>query len=93
MPQQSYDLEQMSANAKAKRQHADTMLNSFNQVKTQHDQMVSTGAWKDPSADKLSQQIQEMIKPMTALHSAIHNHADVQEKQQANAAQLGTDIH
>lgn len=93
MSAQSYSPEEMDGHASRTVQHADQMLQHFNSVHQDIQNLKASGGWKDASVDRVIEQINQMKPGMTNLHQTLHNHSQVTKKQAANARQLSTDVH
>ena len=90
---QSYTPEEMEAHASRTVQRADQMLQHFNSIHQDVQNLKSSGSWQDQSVDRVIEQITQMKPGMTNLHQTLHNHSQVTRKQAANARQLSTDVH
>lgn len=93
MAAQSYSPEEMDAHASKTVQHADQMLQHFNSVHQDIQNLKASGGWQDQSVDRVIEQITQMKPGMTNLHETLHNHSQVTKKQAASARSLSTDVH
>jgi WXG100 family type VII secretion target len=91
--QQQYTPEMMDAHASKTAQNGDQMLQLFNQIATDIQNLKASGGWQDASVDRVIEQINQLRPGMQNLHETLQNHAQVTRKQAANARQLSTSVH
>lgn len=91
--QQQYTPEQMDAHASKTSQNGDQMLQLFNQIHTDIQNLKASGGWQDASVDRVIEQINQLRPGIQNLHGTLQNHAQVTRKQAANARQLSTSVH
>lgn len=90
--QQQYTPEMMDAHASKTAQHGDQMLQLFNQISTDIQNLKASGGWQDQSVNRVIEQINQLRPGMNNLHQTLQNHAQVTRKQAANARQLSTSV-
>lgn len=90
---QQYTPEHMEQHASKTSQNGDQMLQLFNQIHQDIQNLKASGAWQDQSVDRVIEQINQLRPGMQNLHSTLQNHSQVTRKQAANARQLSTSVH
>ncbi len=91
--QQQYTPEMMDQHASKTAQNGDQMLQLFNQIANDIQNLKATGGWQDQSVDRVIEQINQLRPGMNNLHQTLQNHSQVTRRQAENARNLSSSVH